>query len=238
VSLYANYIEGLKAPEVVVGVANYSNVGEILPAYQTKQREVGVKVDFGRLTTTLSAFEIMNPNWVAVPVPGRLPAKKLSGEQINRGIELYAFGELTPAIRVLGGVTFIDGEVVNGASSAGANVTNFAGKTPVGVSRVNLNLGGEWDTPFVRDLTLTGRIIYTSKSFANEANTLELDPWTRVDVGARYTLVSPWNGKPIVVRGNIENVFNEAYWTSYRTVSNALSLAAPRTYLVSTTFNF
>jgi iron complex outermembrane receptor protein len=239
VSLYANYIEGLKAAEVVVGVTSYSNVGEILPTYQTKQKEVGVKVDFGRITATLSAFEINNPNWVAVPVVGQpRPAKKLSGEQLNRGVELYAFGELTPAIRVLGGVTYIDGEVVNGASSSGATVTNFSGKTPVGVSEINLNVGAEWDTPFLRNLTLTGRIIYTSEQFANEANTLELDAWTRVDVGARYTFVSPWNGKPIVVRGNIENVFNEAYWNAYRTVSNAVSLAAPRTYLVSTTFNF
>jgi iron complex outermembrane receptor protein len=50
--------------------------------------------------------------------------------------------------------------------------------------------------------------------------------------------VSPWNGKPIVIRANVENVFNEAYYNSYRTVSSAVSLGAPRTYLVSTTFNF
>jgi iron complex outermembrane recepter protein len=108
----------------------------------------------------------------------------------------------------------------------------------VGVSKVNVNFGGEWDTPFIRNLTLTGRVIYTSEQFANDTNTQVLPAWTRVDLGARYTFASPWNGKPIVVRANVENVFNEAYWSAYKTVSSAVSLGAPRTYLVSTTFNF
>lgn len=239
VSVYANYIEGLKAPEAVTNGAFYSNVGAILPAFQTKQKEVGVKVDFGRVTTTLSVFEITNPNPISVPVAGfPLPARQLSGEQRNRGIEFYAFGEVTPSVRVLGGITLIDGKVVNGASSAGTTVLNYDGKVPVGVSNVNVNIGAEWDTPFVRDLTLLGRVVYTGKSYANEANTQELPDWTRVDVGARYIVTSPWNGKPIVLRANIENLFNESYWNSYRTVSNALSLGAPRTYLASATFNF
>jgi iron complex outermembrane receptor protein len=134
-------------------------------------------------------------------------------------------------------VTLIDGQMIKMSTSAGALVFNYNGKTPVGVSAVNLNLGAEWDTP-VDGLTLTGRVIHTSESYANDANTQQLPAWTRVDAGARYTLISPWNGKPIVVRANVENVLNEAYWNSYRTVSSALSLGAPRTYLVSTTFNF
>jgi iron complex outermembrane receptor protein len=57
-----------------------------------------------------------------------------------------------------------------------------------------------------------------------------------VDLGARYTFTSPWNGKPIVVHASVENVFNEAYWAS--AYSGVITLAAPRTYLLSTTFNF
>jgi iron complex outermembrane receptor protein len=238
VSLYANYIEGLKAPEVVAGVNVYSNIGEIIPPAQTKQKEAGVKIDMGRVTVTASWFDITSPNIIAVAVPGfTLPARRLAGEQQNRGVELYAFGEVSPVVRILGGVTLIDGEVIKQATSVGANVFNFNGKTPVGVSAVSINFGAEWDTP-VNGLTLTGRVIYTSESYANDANTQELPAWTRVDLGARYTFLSPWNGKPIVIRANVENVFNEAYWNSYRTVSSAVSLGAPRTYLLSTTFNF
>ncbi|MDE5458738.1 TonB-dependent siderophore receptor [Bradyrhizobium sp. CSA112] len=241
VSLYANYIEGLKLPEIVSGVTTYSNVGEILPPGQTKQMEAGAKVDLGRVTFTGSYFDITAPNATAVFVPGRLPARKLVGEQRNRGIELYTFGELAPWFRVLGGVTFINGEVVSQSYTYpgfGGAIFNYNGKTPVGVSTVNLNIGAEWDTPFVDGLTLTGRVIYTGESYADDANTQVLPAWTRVDLGARYTFLSPWNGKPIVIRAAVENVFNEAYYNSYRTVSSAVSLGAPRTYLVSTTFNF
>jgi iron complex outermembrane receptor protein len=239
ISLYANYIEGLKAPEVVAGATTYSNVGEIIPPAQTKQKEAGVKVDMGRITATASVFDITSPNTMSVAVPGQvLPARRLAGEQRNRGMELYVFGEVVPTLRVLGGVTLIDGEVVKQAVSVGPTIISYNGKTPVGVSAVNVNFGTEWDTPFVNGLTLTGRVVYTSESYANDANTQELPAWTRVDLGVRYTFLSPWNGKPIVVRTNVENVFNEAYYNSYRTVSSAVSLGAPRTYLLSTTFNF
>ena len=79
-------------------------------------------------------------------------------------------------------------------------------------------------------------MIYTSSQYVNVSNTLSLPEWTRVDIGARYTFMSPWNGKPIVVRANIENVGNKAYWAS--AYSGVITLAAPRTYLLSTTFNF
>jgi iron complex outermembrane receptor protein len=240
VSLYANYIEGIKAPEVVTGATTYSNVGDVLPAAQTKQKEVGVKVDFGRITATFSAFEISWPNSIAVAVAGAaLPARDLNGEQLNRGLEFYVFGEVTPALRVLGGVTLMDGELVKfNTAAVGGAVTNYDGNRPVGISRVNVNFGAEWDTPFVRDLTLTGRVIYTSDSYANDLNTQVIPGWTRVDIGARYTATSPWNGKPIVIRANIENLFDKGYYNAYRTVSSAISIGAPRTYLLSTTFNF
>lgn len=242
VTVYANYIEGLKAPEVVGNALLFSNPGAIIPAYQTKQKEAGIKVDMGRITATVSAFEIDFPYVVTSPVgPGINPILELAGSQINRGIEVYVFGEVSPTVRLLGGVTFIDGKAVKGSDSSNTSAdftVNFDGKIPVGISKVNFNVYGEWDTPFVRDLTLTGRVIYTSESFADVLNTQLLPAWTRVDLGARYTLASPWNGKPIVLRANVENVFNEAYWQAYRTVSSAVSLAAPRTYLLSTTFNF
>jgi iron complex outermembrane receptor protein len=177
----------------------------------------------------MSVFDISQPSIITVAT-GIPPSQQLNGEQRNRGVELNVFGEVTPAIRLLGGLALIDGKQ---AKTAGG-LTD--GRTAIGVPTVNANIGAEWDTPFVRDLTLTGRVIYTGQQYVDTANTLKLPDWTRVDIGARYTFTSPWNGKPIVVRANIENVFNQAYWAS--AYSGVITLAAPRTYLVSTTFNF
>ncbi|MEH2591680.1 TonB-dependent receptor [Bradyrhizobium sp. AZCC 1721] len=227
ISLYANYIEGLQTPHVVG--PGFSNPGTVFPPGQTQQAEAGVKIDAGRLTTTMSVFDIEQPSIITVAT-GIPPSQQLNGRQRNRGVELNVFGEVTPAIRLLGGVALIDGKQIktpNGATD---------GRTAVGVPAITANIGAEWDTPFMRDLTLSARVIYTSSQYVNITNTLSLPEWTRVDIGARYTFTSPWNGKPIVVRANIENVFNEAYWAS--AYSGVITLAAPRTYLLSTTFNF
>jgi iron complex outermembrane recepter protein len=224
ISLYANYIEGLQTPHVVG--TGFTNIGTVFPPGQTKQAEAGVKIDTGRLTTTVSVFDITQPSIIAVGT-----VQVLNGEQRNRGVELNVFGEITPAIRLLGGVAWIDGKQVKTANNGATD-----GRTAVGVPAVTANIGAEWDTPFMRDLTLSGRVIYTSSQYVNITNTLSLPEWTRVDIGARYTFTSPWNGKPIVIRANIENVFNESYWAS--AYSGVITLAAPRTYLLSTTFNF
>ncbi|MBR0815902.1 TonB-dependent receptor [Bradyrhizobium diazoefficiens] len=227
ISLYANYIEGLQTPAVVGGT--FANRGTVFPPAQTKQVEGGIKIDAGRLTTTLSFFDISQPGIITVG-SGVSATQQLNGRQRNRGAEINVFGEITPDIRLLGGIALIDG--VQEQTQGGTN----DGKKAVGVPVVNVNMGAEWDTPFVRGLTFTGRVIYTGSQYVNVTNTLTLPEWTRVDIGARYTFISPWNGKPIVVRANIENVGNKAYWAS--AYSGVITLGAPRTYLVSTTFNF
>ncbi|NPV23388.1 TonB-dependent receptor [Bradyrhizobium aeschynomenes] len=229
VSLYANYIEGLQTPAVVTG--NFSNVGTVFPPGQTKQVEAGIKVDFGRITTTLSAFDISRPSIISVSTAGvALPTQVLNGLQRNTGAEFNVFGEVTPTLRLLGGVAYTHGvqEKTQGGTTDG--------KRAIGVPELTANIGAEWDTPLVRDLTLTGRFVYTGAQYVNATNTLSLPDWTRVDLGARYTFTSPWNGKPIVLRASVENVFNKAYWAS--AYSGVITLGAPRTYLVSTTFNF
>ena len=227
VSLYANYVEGLQTPVIVPGT--FANGGTVFPPTSTKQTETGIKVDFGRITTTASLFDISQRNAITV-VSGSSSTQQLDGMQRNRGAEFNIFGEITPEFRVLGGVTYI--HAVQEKTTNGT----YDGKRAIGVPQLAVNLGAEWDTTFVRDLTLTGRVIYTSAQYVNQANTLSLPDWTRVDLGARYTFTSPWNGKPIVVRASVENVFNKAYWAS--AYSGVITLGAPRTYLVSTTFNF
>ena len=83
----------------------YANRGQVLPPYRTRQYEAGVKVDWGRITTTASAFDITKPFQIVDTChkyadPG--------GENRNRGVEMNVFGELTPGTRLLGGVMFID----------------------------------------------------------------------------------------------------------------------------------
>lgn len=226
VALYANYIEGLESGSVVG--AGYANTGEVLSPYRTRQYEAGVKVDWGRITTTFSAFDITKPLQLVDFATNRFTQ---GGESRNRGIELNAFGELAPGVRMLGGVMFID------ARQEKTQGGQYDGYRTFSVPDTQLNLGGEWDVPFVRGLTLTGRAIYTGSFFADQASTLQVASWTRYDAGARYTFASPWNNKPVVVRFQVENLLDTNYWQGANT-NRYVHLGAPRTYLLSTTFNF
>jgi iron complex outermembrane receptor protein len=179
------------------------------------------------VTATASLFQIEQPS-------GYLNAASniygIDGETRNRGLELNVFGELTKSIRLLGGVAFMDG-----VQTKTLNGTND-GKKAIGIPDVQLNVGAEWDMPFIEGLTLNGRMIYTSSQYASVDNTQSIPDWTRFDLGARYTFERD-NGKPITIRASIENVFGKDYWAAASS-NFGLARGAPRTFLVSTSFDF
>jgi iron complex outermembrane receptor protein len=140
ISLYANYVEGLQTPHIVTG-ANFTNNGTVFEPARTTQTEAGVKIDTGRLTTTLSLFEIEQRSIITVTTATG-QSQQPNGRQRNRGAELNVFGEITPDIRVLGGVTLIDGRQVATPTVAGVNTD---GKVAIGVPAVTANIGVEWD---------------------------------------------------------------------------------------------
>ncbi len=219
VSLYANYVEGLARGDVAPQTA--SNFGEVLQPYIARQYEAGVKVDFGRIATTFSAFEISKASGELFA--GRFAA---TAEQQVRGLEFNVYGELTPDVRILGGVSLLDGTLTR--TAVAANV----GNTPIGVPNVQANIGAEWDLPWMRDLTLNGAVIYTGKQFVDSANKQSIPEWTRLDLGARYTTAI--SGRKTVFRANIQNVTGESYWSSVASFGTFF-LGVPRTYLLSMT---
>jgi iron complex outermembrane receptor protein len=230
VSLYANYIENLEAGTIVSEF--YANAGEVFPPYVSEQYEAGVKVDWGKVTTTLAAFQITQPSTISVDDPGGgLPTLSLDGEQRNRGIELNAYGEPMTGVRLMGGLTLLDARRTKTAD--GRN----DGDRAFGAPAIRAVLGGEWDTPFLEGLTLTGRLSHTGdQAVSGTIDGLEIPSWTVVDLGARYVFDAPWNDEPITVRFNVDNAFGEDYWsTAYY---DLLFLGAPRTYRLSTTFKF
>lgn len=217
VSLYANFIEGLSRGDVAPVTA--LNAGEALAPYRTKQYETGVKFDLGHIGTTFSLFEITKPN-------GELNAGLYSanGEQRVRGAELSVFGEITPGIRAVGGLTLFDATVTKTATTA--NV----GKVPVGVPSAQFNLGGEWDLPNVHGMTLTGTIVHTGRQYVNGSNSQVLPEWTRLDLGARC--VTSYQGRKTTLRGTVQNVADTNYWASVASFGT-FAQGTPRVFILS-----
>jgi iron complex outermembrane recepter protein len=224
VAVFANYIEALTQTPIGPDVG-VDNPRAMLPPGKSKQIEAGVKIDLGNFTATMSVFRIKRPSTFTNPVT-RLYG--LNGEQQNTGLEFNVFGEPITGVRILGGFMLLDAELTK--TNAGLN----EGNTAVGVAKVNVNLGTEWDLSYVPGLTLTARAIYTGDQYVNEANTREIPDWTRFDIGSRYVFKT--HGKKVTLRANVENAFDNRYWSTASQFG--LTFGTPRTAILSATLDF
>lgn len=222
VSLYGNFSSGLTRGGIAPATA--ANAGQVFAPYKSKQYEAGVKVDWGSVITSASVFQIKRPNSFTDPDTNLY---SFDGEQRNRGLELSAYGEVMRGLRMMASTTFYDATLTR--TAGGANDGNDAN----GVPNSTFNLGVDWDTPWIRGLSLNARVIHTSSTYFNAANTLTVPAWTRYDIGARY--IAEIMGKPVVFRANIENLFNKDYWLVSGTYT---TVAAPRTFLLSAQIDF
>ncbi len=224
ISAYANSIEGLSkgdtAPATSGGTA-VANAGEVLFPYKTKQLELGLKFDLGRLGGSVGVFESRKP----VSGVGADHVFRVLDHQTRHGLEVSAFGELTDDLRLLGGLSLLDSEA--------------GGLDAIGSPRTQANLGLEWLVPQVKGLSFDARAIHTSKQYANTANTQVVPSWTRFDLGARYTQPLA-AGRSLTLRARVENLAGKDYWASAGGYpgSGYLSVGSPRTFLFSATFDF
>lgn len=66
-------------------------------------------------------------------------------------------------------------------------------------------------------------------------NAQELDPWTRIDAGARYS--TQIEGRPTTLRATAQNLFDREYSSGVASYG-AFSQGAPRTLLLSASVDF
>lgn len=229
-SFYGNYSESLQPGEIAPatsGGVTILNAGEVLEPFTGEQMEVGAKYDGGNLGATVSLFQLTRPNSIVVD-----QVFTSEGEQENTGLEFSVFGEPVEGLRVLGGATLLNSELIRTQDGASD------GATPIGVPERQANMNIEWDVAAVSGLTIDGRVVFTGEQYADVANTTELDSWTRVDLGARYELDIA--EQPVVLRARIENIADESYWASTGGYpgANYLILGNPRTFSVSASVTF
>jgi iron complex outermembrane receptor protein len=232
VSLYANHIEGLSLGSTSGTTYNslpVSNSSQVFAPFKTKQNEVGVKWDHGTLGASLALFQIKKPTAIYVN-NGTSYTYSVNGEQTNRGVEVALYGDPIKGVHLNGGYSFIDAKL-----SKTQDGTND-GKYATGVAKSQFNLNSEWEVPGVSNAVLMARYIYTAKEYADNANTLVVPSWSRIDLGARYGF--KYDTQNVTLRAFIENITNKAYWVASSQYENTLTLGNPRTFKVSATIDF
>ena len=140
------------------------------------------------------------------------------------------FGEASRGLKLLGGFSLIDARI----SGSGNN----SGKQAIGVARQQLNLGADWSPAGLPDLGLNARVLYTGPQWADGANTVAVPAWTRLDIGVSWA--TELMQRPLTLRARLDNVGNQAYWSSAGGYpgANYLVLGAPRTLAVSASMDF
>jgi iron complex outermembrane receptor protein len=228
VTVYGNWIQGLQEGTTVG--AQFANAGQSFPPYKSTQYEVGLKVDWGKFTTTASLFQISQPTLITDVATN---TQVLGGEQRNRGLEFNFFGEPAEGVRLLGGFMLLDAVM----TKTQGGLTD--GWTAPFAPAFNLNLSGEWDLPFVPGLTVNGRVVYTGSQYIDMTfPRRSLPDWTRFDIGARYAFENPGaKGNLLIARFNVDNLLDANYWAGGGGTTT-LSLSTPRTFRVSLTANF
>ena len=222
-SIYGNYIEALEAGPTAPNSA--VNAGEIFPPSETEQVEFGVKFDLDGLGLTAGLFQIERPSGITDATTNRF---SVDGEQRHRGLELNAFGELWPNLRLLGGFTYIDSKLTR--TQGGRFDGNHGGGVPELMAALNL----EYDTPAFPGLTLTARAEHTGSQYARNDNILKISSYELYGIGVRYKRTM--GDKQFTLRMNIDNLLNEDYWISAG--DGIIYVGAPRAINLSFTVEF
>lgn len=221
-SVYFNRIEGLA--QGPTSPTTPTDPSKSYPPFVSVQYEGGVKLSIARLTATLAAYQIEQPN----SYMNSGSAFVVDGIQRNRGIEFSVNGEASRYVRFIGGASYNSAKQTKTASGT------LDGKKAIGVPDYQVNLGTEVVPPFFDKITLTGRVVYTSEQFVDAANTLTIPGWTTFDLGARYIIVTA--SHPITLRADVDNIANKRYWAS--SFGGYLLQGTARTLRISATYEF
>ena len=226
-SAYGNYIEGLSQGGTAPAEAT-ATPGKVLQPYVSQQKEAGLKFEDGKLGAGLALFTTTRPR-ALVNARQEFTAE---GEDRHQGAELTVYGVAAPGLKLLGGVTWLDATQRNTGNAA------TDGNRVIGVPRWQGSLSATWDVPALPAAALDARVVHTGSSTYDDANTLEVDGFTRLDIGARYgfTLAK----REVTLRARLDNVTDENYWASVGGFPGIgyLVVGAPRTLGLSAAVDF
>ncbi|MDR1921228.1 MAG: TonB-dependent receptor [Candidatus Adiutrix sp.] len=222
---YVSYIESLEAGAMVSATSDWLNAGEVLPPLKSRQYEVGVKAEVGGMFLTAALYQIER----ALQFGDRSSMMYVQdGEQRHRGLELIARGKLTEDLTLMGGVNFLDAEVLRTSDPL------MVGKEPTFVPKFAGKIYAEYDLPFVDGLTLTGGLNYFGKVYTNTYNNLQVPAYATADLGLR--LATKAFDQDVIYRLNVYNLTNKKYW--FGGGNSHLHTGQPRSVALSAEIQF
>ncbi len=229
-TLYVSYAEGIEQGGVVSG-PTYTNNNQQLAPLKSKQYEAGVKWELGRdALVTAALFEINKGLEIDVNNGNGTRTRVQDGRQVHRGVELTASGRITPELRLIAGLAFLDAEIQKTSNAA------LLGKKPQGVPDWQANLFADYAlNQWLPGLSVNGGLYFGGRKAVDAANLWMADSHVRLDAGAKYTHRLSGD-QQVTYRLNIDNLTDKRYLAN--TTWGALQFGAPRTVRLSANFSF
>ena len=206
-TIYASYSEGFEpqGSDTLVNEDDINN-GMKLDAVTSEQKEIGVKWQLfdDRLMLSGALFDISKNGTLVtetldVPVGDLISETNQIGEQRHKGVELTAQGAATDRLFVMASTMYLDANYERDE--------DLEGKRPTDAPKWSASL---WTRYELNDaIAFNAGAFYEGERFADNANTITKDAYTRVDVGATYKLKI--SKTDVNLRLNIENLFDEDY---------------------------
>ncbi len=210
-SLYGSYIEALEQGATAPGTA--VNAGQIFPPRVSRQVELGAKAEADDWSATAALFRTERA--LAYTTPANVFTQ--DGEARYQGLELNGKFRLGSQYLLTASAMWLD--ATNQKTTGGA----LDGKRINGVARERFSLYGEYRVPSF-PLTLTAGARYRGKLPIHSL--YSVGDVTLFDMGARYE--AEVAGQSLTLRLNVDNLTDEAYWTTFSGISNLYS-GPPRT---------
>lgn len=221
-SVYASY--GTSTNPSAEGLSVNAGTAALDPE-KNANYEIGTKWNLfnERLSLTAAAFRSEKTNARVNDLGG---VTVLAGERRVDGFEVGVAGAITDDWKIWGGYTFMQSEIVDDGPAASNDGNEMANVAPHSFSI--------WSTyRFLPDWNAGLGAFYTSKRWANDANTRELPSYWRFDAMLSYDVT-----ENVAVRLNVQNIFNEKYYDAAHTSGGFAFVAPSRTFLVTTALKF
>jgi iron complex outermembrane recepter protein len=235
-TLYTTWANSLQAGDLAP--AGTVNAGTSLAPYRSTEWEAGYKVSLPRIDLTAAVFRIDRPFANIVALNAATKVFEISGDQVNKGLELSAVGDVAENLRVYGGVTLLNARLEQTPTPA----TND--KYYVGAPKVKGNTLWEYSIPAVAGLVATFDWQFSGTRPANDTNSFFAAGYNLFDIGARYSSIILT--KQVMWRVAVDNLTDRHYWStvapSNLTGANTGNLLAhfgtPRTVLAAVSIDF
>ncbi|KYQ84984.1 TonB-dependent siderophore receptor [Acinetobacter sp. NRRL B-65365] len=236
ISFYASYVEGLSEGKSLTDLSYKDDVNynKTFAPYQTKQYELGAKVQQGSWLNTLAIYQIEKPDLITTKFTTADANKKTQittddAKTRSRGVEWTFAGNLTQDLSVIGNMAYIDAKYKKTA------LATTTGKTIYGIPDFTAGLNLNYAIPTLDGLSLNAGATYVSKQYLNSDNSLELPDYTIFDLGAKYA--TRLGGVNTTFRANVDNVADKKHWAGVFNSDYAI-IGAGRTYKLGVSFDF